>query len=269
MGGLGNQLFQAAHALSQGWKHNRSVVFTPYSNTQGQGRSIENYINNVFRNIEFVDNLTEFVTLREPTFEFTEIDLNDENTCFYGYFQSSKHWYGFDKKIRDTFKPPTEVIEEMRDKYPQLNQPKTLSIHIRRGEYLQFPTIHPTVSVEYIKEAVNLVGEYSNVFIFTEKEFRWPGSIDFIMENFTFENVVFSSEVEDWKEMYLMSLCENNIISNSTFSWWGSFLNENKNKKIVAPSVWFGPEGPNYKDIYEPYWNIIPVEYDNGILKFR
>jgi hypothetical protein len=54
MGGLGNQLFEASHALAQGWKHNRETVVLPHSRTPGQGRSAENYISNVFRNLKFV-----------------------------------------------------------------------------------------------------------------------------------------------------------------------------------------------------------------------
>ena len=54
---------------------------------------------------------------------------------------------------------------------------------------------------------------------------------------------------------------------NSTLSWWGTFLNFNENKKIVAPSIWFGPRGPrNYKDIYESNWTVLEVNYEDGWL---
>lgn len=264
MGGLGNQLFQASHALAQGWKHNREVEFLPYSNTPGQGRPVHNYINNVFRNLKFVDKMEHCTTVHEGPFEYSEINPLQGNTSFYGYFQSTKNWFGFDDKIRETFQPSLNVVQELREKYPKLNQPKTLSIHIRRGEYLQFPDIHPTISIEYISEALKLIGEYSTVFLFTEDESRWPGSRDFVMNNFSFPNVVFPKENEDWKEMYLMGLCENHIIPNSTFSWWATFLNKNKNKKIIAPSTWFGPKGPNAKDIFESNWTLVPTEWTQG-----
>ena len=64
-----------------------------------------------------------------------------------------------------------------------------------------------------------------------------------------------------------MSLCKNHIMVNSTFSWWATFLNTNANKKIVAPSIWFGPRGPqNYKDIYESNWTVLDVKYEDGWL---
>lgn len=270
MGGLGNQLFQVAHALSQGWKHNREVKFLPNSFTPGQGRNVKNYINNVFRNLSFSDELSRFTQVTEKSFEYHGVNPLDTNTQFYGYFQSTKNWFGYEDKIRDIFQPSEELVKELKDKYPQLLQPNTLSIHVRRGEYLKFPEVHPTVSIEFIQEAINEVGEYSTVFLFTENEYRWPGSRDFVMRNLSLPNIVFPQEDQDWKEMYLMGLCQNHIIANSTFSWWATFLNRTKNKKIIAPSTWFGPKGPNAKDLYESYWTVIPTECTpEGIIKLK
>jgi hypothetical protein len=145
----------------------------------------------------------------------------------------------------------------MHEKYPQLLQPNTLSLHVRRSEYLQFPEIHPTITLEYIQEALKLIGDYSTVFVFSDDH-------DFVKENLNFPDVVYVNESEDWEELWLMGLCNNHIISNSTFSWWGVFLNQDKNKKIVAPSTWFGPKGPNAKDIYESYWSVVPTKWEEG-----
>ena len=54
-------------------------------------------------------------------------------------------------------------------------------------------------------------------------------------------------------------------MSNSSFSWWGSYLNNNENKKVFAPSIWFGPKGEkDYKDIYEEEWHVIKTYYNQG-----
>lgn len=261
MGGLGNQLFEAAHALSQGWKHNREVIFHPSSWTPGQGRGAENYINNVFRNLKFSENIGNFTQVNEGAFEYSGVNPLETNTSFYGYYQSTKNWFGYDDRIREIFQPPTDFVEKYKKKYPQLLQENTLSLHVRRSEYLQFPEIHPTISVEYIQKALELIGDYSTVFVFSDDH-------DFVKNNLNLTNAIYVNEPEDWEELWLMGLCQNHIISNSTFSWWGVFLNTNKNKKIIAPSTWFGPKGPNSKDIYEPYWNLVQTNWtDGGIIK--
>lgn len=257
MGGLGNQLFEASHALAQGWKTNREVVFLPHSWTPGQGRGTENYINNIFRNLKFVEKIENTTTIHEGPFEYSEVNPVEGNTAFQGYFQSTKNWFGYDEKIRGVFQPPIDLVNELYEKYPQLSHPNTLSLHVRRSEYLQFPEIHPTISLEYIEESLKVIGDYSTVFVFSDDH-------DFVKHNLNFSSVIFVDEPEDYLELWLMGLCQNHIISNSTFSWWGVFLNKNKNKKIVAPSRWFGPRGPEAKDIYEPYWITIPCDWIEG-----
>ena len=259
MGGLGNQIFQAAHALSQGMKLNRDVVFVPHSWTPMQGRQTSNYINNIFRNLKFIDSIEGFEKVVEGPWEYSEVPAKDHNTVFDGYFQSSKNFFGFDDEIRKNFSPTEEFITEMYEKYPQLNQENTLSIHIRRGDCFMNPDIHPIANEKYVERALKEIGEYTHVFVFSDDK-------DWVKENLKFDSVTYVDD-EDYREMWLMSLCKNHIMVNSTFSWWGTFLNPNPNKKIVVPSIWFGPRGPqNYKDIYESNWIVLEVKYENGWL---
>lgn len=259
MGGLGNQMFQAAHAIAQGLKLNRDVVFVPHSWTPMQGRQTDNYLNNIFRNLKFVDNIDDFEKVSEGPWEYSDIFAKDHNTVFDGYFQSSKNFLGFDSEIRKIFSPNIEFIIEMSEKYPQIKQSNTLSIHVRRGDCFMNPDIHPIANEKYFERALNEIGEYSHIFVFSDDK-NW------VKENLKFDSVTYVED-EDYREMWLMSLCKNHIIVNSTFSWWGTFLNPNPFKKIVAPSIWFGPRGPkNYKDIYEPNWKILEVKYENGWL---
>lgn len=260
MGGLGNQMFQISHALSQGWKHGRRTVFVPKSWTPMQGKNTENYTKNIFKKLEFVDNIDGFTKVHEGPWEYSIVNPVEENTVFEGYFQSSKNFLGYDSRIKEVFSPTEEFITEVTSKYPELNLNNTLSLHIRFGDYKQNPHIHPSVSKDYLDEALNLVENYTHLFLFGDDK-NW------LSENFKGENITLVDE-DDYIEMWIMSLCKNNIISNSTFSWWGAFLNKNENKRVYVPSMWFGPSGPqNYKDMYESDWIKIEVDYINGELK--
>jgi hypothetical protein len=158
------------------------------------------------------------------------------------------------------FGPTEEFIKQIYEKYPQLNQDNTVSIHIRFGDYKQNPHIHPSVSKEYLDKALEMVGPYSHLFLFGDDK-EWLG------KNFNGENITLVDE-DDYVDMWMMSLCKNNIIPNSTFSWWSAFLNKNKNKQIISPSIWFGPSGPqNYYDMFQPDWTKLEVIYVDGELK--
>ena len=158
------------------------------------------------------------------------------------------------------FGPTEQFTSEITQKYPQLNQENTVSIHIRFGDYKQNPHIHPSVSKEYLDKALEMIGSYSHLFLFGDDK-QW------LSNNFTGDNVTLVNE-DDFVDMWMMSLCKNNIIPNSTFSWWSAFLNKNINKKVIAPSIWFGPSGPQkYYDMYEPDWTKMEVIYSDGELK--
>jgi hypothetical protein len=262
MGGLGNQMFQISNALSQSWNNKCEYRFNPKSYTPLQGNDTSRYVNNIFKKINFTyDNL---VTHRHNEVTWSYYDkpiLPNTNIEFYGYYQSSKNFMNYKNKIIDLFSPSDEEINSLTIKYPQIKLNNTVSLHVRRGDYVNSPTIHPVISKSYIQTALKMIGQYSHLFIFTDDR-TW------VLENLDNENYTIVDD-EDYNELWLMSMCENNIISNSTFSWWGSFLNKNETKRVIAPSIWFGDNGPkNYKDIYENNWEIINTKIKEGELVY-
>jgi hypothetical protein len=136
----------------------------------------------------------------------------------------------------------------------------SVSIHVRRGDYLNISNVLPVIDKSYIDKSLELIPEKSHIFIFSNDK-NW------VRENLNYDNVTIVDDLEDYEELWMISLCNHNIISNSSFSWWGAFLNKHKDKKVLCPSVWFGPDGEKkWDDIYESDWIKIPVEFSDGKL---
>jgi hypothetical protein len=260
MGGLGNQMFQISNALAQSWSNNMDCVFYPSSYTPLQGNNTSKYLKNIFKNLKFTNEKIDFERYNEVSWSYyVKPKFYNKNIEFYGYYQSSKNFLDYKEKIIEYFSPTSDEIKNLRFKYPKINLSNTVSIHIRRGDYTNLPNIHPVIGESYIHKALEIAGDYSHIFIFTDDK-NW------VTSNLDFKNTTIVND-EDYQELWLMSLCQNNILSNSSFSWWGSYLNRNINKKTIAPSIWFGPNGEkNYQDIYESEWNKINVKYVNGTL---
>jgi hypothetical protein len=258
MGGLGNQMFQISHAVCQGFKHNRTSIFNPISNTPLQGKQPPTYLGNIFKKINFSNEQLNCKIINEVGFGFNDLSPHDDNTLFIGYFQSSKNFFGFDEKIIELFSPSDDIVSLMKEKYNFNENKITVSLHIRRGDYLKFPNIHPTLSQDYVNKILSSI-TYDRLLVFGEDKL-------FLKENFSDKNSIIIDE-EDWYEMWLMSLCDINIMSNSTFSWWGSFLNKKTNKKVYVPSIWFGPQGPkDFQDIYEGSWIKVDSKFKEGFI---
>lgn len=260
MGGLGNQMFQAAHAYAQSLRFNRPCVLLPNSNTQRQGREIKHYLQNIFSKFSFVNELPEFDSIYEGEWYYKNILPSEGNTVFHGYFQSEKNFYGFKDEIIDIFSPSKKFITKILETYPQLNEQFTVSIHVRRGDSFSAQNVHPMVTKNYIDKCLLELGNYSHIFCFSDDK-QW------VKDNLKYENIIFVDDLEDYEELWMMSICKNNIISNSTFSWWSAYLNKNEYKKVFVPSVWFGEDGPKiYEDIFVPTWTKIEVTNKEGWL---
>lgn len=244
MGGLGNFMFQISAGYSKSIDMGQNFVVNPHK-IQVVHRSIDKYINNVFEKIIIDPNFETNHIYHEPNFHFSPIPNFEAPTYLKGYFQSEKY---FKHNKNEVLKLLTSelVIDQLKEKYKhELNKP-TCSIHVRRGDYLNLSDHHPVQNMDYYIRAINEVGQDKTFLVFSD-------DISWCKNNFNFlKNVIYCENNEDYEDLYLMSLCSHNIIANSSFSWWGAWLNRNKNKKVIAPKKWFGKSKHNYvtDDIY-------------------
>lgn len=239
-GGLGNQLFQIAAGLSL--SKDIGCDFRLIKNQHElphQGNRIEKYYENIFKNIKFVEpsELTNFKIYREPSFEFRQLP-KVSNLILDGYFQSEKYFKHNEEYIRDMINFP---------KYEPTQN--TVSMHLRQGDYRNNLNFHYIQRLDYYKQALNLMKDYKKILAFSDSD---------LPKDFQFDNLEIVKKSNDLEEFSVMCSCQHNIISNSTFSWWAAWVNTDKNKKVIAPKIWFGPSGPqNWSDIYCEGWSVI------------
>ena len=246
--GLGNQLFCIAAVLGLSLKNNAKPIFR-FNKEQLP------YRDNLFRNLNFSNEIYTDNLYKEPYFHYKEIDYTP-GLAVDGYFQSEKYFKEYRKEILDILKISEKdkdyIINNFGDWFTSLS--KKVSLHIRRGDYLlpQYSSYHPVQNIEYYNRAIEQFDKDSNFLIFSD-DIEWAKD-NFKGDNFYFitKNKIEGNDVmdtldiskgghPDYIELYMMSLCDHNIIANSSFSWWGAWLNENPNKKVIAPKKWFGP----------------------------
>lgn len=250
MGGLGNQLFQIATTTALALRNNDTACFDIDNHKIGlQGRNASTYIPNIYRKLH--NNRIETNNFFEQDgFHFSDIPYS-ENLKIIGYFQSEKYFSDFRTEILDLFEPNDEVKSYISNKYGNIFNNKTCSLHIRHGDYLHLANNHPPLQMKYYQEAIKYFDENTLFLVFSD-DIEWCKSV------FNGDNFLFIENEQDYIDLYLMSLCDNNIIANSSFSWWGSWLNKNEDKKVIAPSKWFGK---SYSD-----WNTNDI-YTNKMIK--
>lgn len=261
MGGLGNYLFQIAAAYAYGLKHGHKAVFNPQTSQQIH-RNIDVYLSNILRNITVDHNTYKSISHNENGFHYTEIPSYEQyenhvqggkGVYLHGYYQTAKYFEGFDDEIRELFSCDDVTKATLHSKYPFLHTKEytTCSIHIRRGDYLNLQETHPVQGMNYFMKAIKKMPKDCHFLIFSDDIAWCKGNFPDMPEKFLF--IEGQSDIED---LYAMSMCDNNIICNSTFSWWAAFLNGNKDKVVVAPKTWFGPKLAHHdtSDIYDESW---------------
>ena len=240
LGRLANQMFEIAAAYSFAIDNDCNLVVSTnngiYKSLLGEDGNPLNYKENIFRNVDFNNNISNFDIWKEPSFLYTPISYKfEKNLYLEGHFQSEKYFKHNKEKILSFFKCPAKTKKYILSKYSKYLNEENVSIHIRRGDYLVASDHHPSCTVEYYRESINKYFDSTKYILVFSDDIPWTKTV------FKGDKYIFIENEEDYVDMYLMSMCKNNIIANSTFSWWGAWLNTNPDKIVIAPKIWFGP----------------------------
>jgi hypothetical protein len=175
-------------------------------------------------------------------------------TFFYGGWPSEKHFEKIKTDIQNKFRFPIPTDIQNSSIEQQISMSNSVSIHVRRGDYLDNNNIHlfgDLCGKDYFQEAISLILNK----IDSPHFFIFSNDMDWVKSNLQIENVTYveiNQGDNSWKDMYLMSKCKHNIISNSTFSWWGAWLNSYSQKIVIAPDRFL--KNDENSDIYPESW---------------
>lgn len=201
---------------------------------------------------------TNNIILQGDTTEFVpELLEYKENAYYIGYFQSEKYFIDIREILLKEFSPKAKMNEQNQEILKQIRANNSVSLHVRRGDYVNSPTmsaIYQTCSPDYYKEAADYIASKSanpHFYLFSD-------DIPWVKENIKIDYpltiVNLNGEENAYFDMELMKNCKHNIVANSTFSFWGSWLNQNPNKIAIAPQKLFNETAYKNGDLLPDNW---------------
>jgi hypothetical protein len=275
-GGLGNQLFQysVARSLADQLGVNLGLDIREYNNSSKFKMGLSNF--NIRADLNPAglikhkkDSKISYVlesllgkhkhVYHEPFLNFDKHVLTkQDNTYLKGYWQTEKYFIKNKVNILNDLKVISHQDIKNKMISSKIANNNSVSLHIRRGDYISnsaYNSIHGTCSLNYYTNAVNYlidkIGVNFKVFAFSDdpewvsSNLKLPVDICFVKNN--------SSEY-NYEDLRLMSECNHNIIANSSFSWWGAWLNTNHNKTVITPSKWYADKSTKNADITPSNW---------------
>lgn len=251
-GGLGNQLFQYAHGLKLSLIDKKEVIFdTSFFSNTGKDTHRPFLLENFN-----IDTTAVFKNVPKNTLKKYFQKVLSKITGNYGLYQSEKYFIEVKNEIlkQYTLKNPLSIgAKDLLEKIK--SNPNSVSLHIRRGDYVKNTKTnkyHGTCDLDYYHKAIDII----KTKMIDPAFFIFSDDIEWVKENLHIENAIYSSDksIRDYEEMILMSKCSHNIIANSTFSWWGAYLNTNLNKIVIAPKQWTVKKSSIELDILPEIW---------------
>jgi len=266
-GGLGNQLFQYAFGRLLSIKKNVQVKYefiNPKDDTQREYKlghfnavvemPTQEEIKKTSGGFSKLINFVEKRVLRQYNIGYVPNLLNKKDGYLEGYWQSYRYLEPIKKELlwEITLKKP--IDQKLREIVDKINQTNSVSVHIRRGDYVNDPKTkaeHYTFGLEYYKEAFKIIRtkvQNPTLFVFSD-------DIEWVKENLKSDlPTVFVPNDPDYESFFTATYCEHNIIANSSFSFWIAWLNKNPDKIVIAPKKWNNKYQDKYKDLLPPEW---------------
>jgi hypothetical protein len=262
-GGTGNQLFQYALGRHLAIKNNDELKLDieGLDRANAVGDIYRPYALEAFNVIKNIATADEVRTIKYPygllskAWRFISFKLSrDKNTLFRpsvlnwtgdiyldGFWQSPRYFDTIRDTLLNEFTLTTPLSGAAADFARQIKESQAVSIHIRRGDYAKNPRVMKEFglcSIAYYTKAIEKIQET----VIDPTFFVFSDDIAWVKENLPVgDKAIFvqGEELTDKIELVLMSQCEHNIVANSSFSWWGAWLNQNPDKLVIAPTPWF------------------------------
>ena len=256
LGQLGNQMFQYA-SLKGIAKHRGFDYMVPvYSDTfvDSLGNKLRTELFNPFNLKVNIGSMQTEKYLQEPHFQFSQELFNTcpDNISLYGFFQTEKYFNHIRDDILKDFNFKDEIKDECEPIIEEFDDP--IGLHIRRGDFLINYKNHHNLTLDYYDEALKKFDDNRQVVIFSDDP-EWCNEQN-IFDN---DRFLISKDNGPYHDLYMMTKCNDFIIANSTYSWWGAWLSDNIKKKVIAPKRWFGVnnEDKNIDDLFPSDWILI------------
>lgn len=282
MGGLGNQMFQYAAARSLSLKRNipfkidfddpykfvqRKLSLSAFNLTVEHATWWELQQCKPKRKIEkrlymLVGKDPDCRLFKEKTdYKFDPVFFSCPDGAYIsGFWQTEKYFLDIEDKIRSDFKFITTPPGNNQEWLNKINSCNAVSVHIRRGDLVSVAKtnkIFGTITPAYYENAIsNMINSFSDcVFFFFSDDIEW------VKENIKTSYPAFYVDANDdahnYEDLRLMSSCKHHIIANSSFSWWGAWLNPDKNKKVIGPAKWMSTKNIIDTDHIPSSWALI------------
>jgi hypothetical protein len=203
---------------------------------------------------------------REPHFHYDPaFESLGPKISLFGYFQSERYFNSIAGNVRDWFSPREPLGEAAAAALKRIEISRLpVSVHVRRGDYLKPGTheVHGILEESFYRQVFELlgsmIGDEAELFIFSDDPAAAERVLSFIPGSRL--NHVRGDPERPWEDMALMARCRHHVIANSSFSWWGAWLNRSTDKIVVAPRAWFAPTELNKRntsDLYPPRWVLV------------